>query len=506
MQDAGNPSAVAAEVDVAIIGCGTTGLTLAHLLAQAGVRVAAIERWHLPASFPRATHIDAETMRVFQTLGLAHMEPDYIGVGVYRFLDSHRRVVMEFDMNLGMTEQGWNSDYMFHQPDWESVMRGHVHQAETATTFYGWELVGLEDGADGVDVQVREVATGEQRRISARYVVGCDGANSKVRQIMGSGFTDFDATHRSLILDLEPFVQSPHLPSNLDSFIVGGIRNPLTYLSIAKGGLRIEELLRPEDDAAEFASLSHIYEVLGQYFKPHEYRLWRADVYEWKARVYHPWRSGRVLIAGDACHTTPPHIGQGMCSGIRDATNLAWKLALVVHDQAAPDLLDTYETERVANVTPMIETAAMMANQIEGMEEVPATMEPPPPEARKTMRPPLGPGVLRPNDPWAGTLSAQPRLADGTLMDDSIGFAFALVGTEASLASVLPDAEALWADLDVRVIAESGGAVAAWLDELGVAAALIRPDRYLFGTAGDAGEVEDLLESLRAAIKIGATR
>jgi 3-(3-hydroxy-phenyl)propionate hydroxylase len=494
------------QVEVAVVGCGTTGLTLAHLLAEAGVKVAAIERWHVPASFPRATHIDAETMRVFQTLGLAHMEKDYIGVGVYRFLDPHGRVVMEFDMNLGMTEQGWNSDYMFHQPDWESVMRGRVYEADSATTFYGWELVDLDEGADDVEVRIRNVSTGAEKHLSAIYVVGADGANSKVRRIIDSGFTDFEATHRSLILDIEPFVQSDKLPNNLDAFIVGGIRNPLTYLSIAKGGLRFEEMLRPDDDSAEFESLPHIYDVLSPYLKPSEYRLWRADVYEWQARVYSPWRSGRVFIAGDACHTTPPHIGQGMCSGIRDATNLAWKLPLVIRGEASPDLLDTYETERAPHVTPMIRTAAIMANQIEEMEGLPAETEPPPPEARKTMRPPMGPGIFDDEDKWAGTLSAQPRLADGTRMDDAIGFAFALVGTEGALADVLPGAGSLWEDLGVRVIAQSSGEVGAWLAELGVGAVLLRPDRYIFGTGNSAEDVDNVLEALRATIRPGVRR
>jgi 3-(3-hydroxy-phenyl)propionate hydroxylase len=494
------------EVDVAVIGCGTTGLTLAHLLAQAGVRVAVIERRRLPASFPRATHIDAETMRVFQTLGLAHMEKDHIGVGVYRFLDPHGRIVMEFDMNLGMTEQGWNSDYMFHQPDWESVMRGLVYESEYGTTFYGWELLDVEEATDAVEVKIRSMSTGEEEILSAGYVVGCDGANSKVRELMGSGYTDLGATHRSLILDFEPFVQSENLPENLDSFIIGGIRNPLTYLSIAKGGLRVEQMLRPDDDAAEFESLPHIYEVLGPYFKPSEYRLWRADVYEWHARVYDPWRSGRLLIAGDACHTTPPHIGQGMCSGIRDATNLAWKLPLVLRGEASPELLDTYESERVPHVTPMIQVAAMMANQIEEMEEVPPEMEPPPPEARKTMRPPMGPGVFNEGDASAGTLSAQPRLADGTRMDDAIGFAFALLGTESALASAQAQAESLWSDLGVGVIAQSSGEVGRWLEDLEVGAVLVRPDRYIFGTAHDPEGVEKLLEALRATIKVGAVR
>jgi 3-(3-hydroxy-phenyl)propionate hydroxylase len=137
---------------------------------------------------------------------------------------------------------------------------------------------------------------------------------------------------------------------------------------------------------------------------------------------------------------------------------------------------------------------------------VPAEMEPPPPEARKTMRPPMGPDVFDKDGKWAATLSAQPRLADGTRMDDAIGFAFALVGTDATLAGVLGGAESLWADLGVRVIAESSGEVGEWLGTLGVGAVLVRPDRYIFGTGDSPEDVENLLDALRAQIKIGVTQ
>ena len=122
------------------------------------------------------------------------------------------------------------------------------------------------------------------------------------------------------------------------------------------------------------------------------------------------------------------------------------------------------------------------------------------------MRPPMGPGVFDDDDKWAGTLSAQPRLADGTRMDDAIGFAFALVGTEAALADVLPGAGSLWEDLGVRVIAQSSGEVGAWLADLGVGAVLLRPDRYIFGTGNSAEDVDNVLEALRATIKAGMRR
>jgi len=487
--------------DVAVVGCGTTGLTLARLLAEAGVSVAVIDRWRMPVSFPRATHLDDETMRVFQTLGVAHMEPSYNGVGTYRFLDPHGRAVMEFDMGLGLTAQGWQSDYMFHQPDWESVLRGMVHEADSATTFYGWRLAEIEDDGDALDILLREESSGTETRIAASYVVGCDGANSSVRRLMDSEQIDFDATHRSLIVDIQPYVQSSNLPDNLDTFIQAGIRNPITYLPIAAGLLRFEWLLRPDDDTNDFERLERIYDLLSEWFQPHEYRIARADVYRWRAVLSDPWRTGRVLIAGDACHQMPPHLGQGMCSGVRDATNLAWKLPLVVRGEAPDELLDTYESERSPSIRVMVETAGMMANQIEDMESVPAHMEPPPVEARGPLRPPLGPGVLVEGDPCAGVLSEQPRLQDGMRLDDAVGFAFALVGTASALGELGDDFRARSGRLGIHIVSESGGEVQEWLDRLGVGAVLVRPDRYIFGSASTSDEVNTLLTRLEAHIQ-----
>jgi 3-(3-hydroxy-phenyl)propionate hydroxylase len=487
--------------DVAVVGCGTTGLTLAHLLARADVRVAVIDRGRLPVSFPRATHLDDETMRAFQTLGVAHMEPRYIGVGTYRFLDPTGRAVMEFDMNRGKTDQGWNSDYMFHQPDWESVLRGFIEESSSATTFYGRQLLDIDDGEEAASLLLRDTSSGAETRVSASYVVGCDGAHSAVRRIMGSEHVDFHATHRSLIVDIEPFVTSPALPGNLDSFIQAGLRNPVTFLYLSRGMLRFEWLLRPDDDTREFEQLHRVYAFLEPWFRPSEYRIARADVYQWQAVVADRWRNRRLFIAGDAAHETPPHLGQGMCTGIRDATNLAWKLPLVIRGEAPPELLDTYESERKPHTTVFIETAALMANQIEDMVEVPAHMEPPRPEARKTLRPPLGPGIVTAGDQWAGTLSEQPELADGTLLDDAVGFRFALVGNDSVLRDVVATAGSNLERLGVQVIIGSSDALKEWLSRLGVGAVLVRPDRYVFGTADTPGAVESLISRLETLLQ-----
>ena len=178
---------LAEEVDVVVVGCGTTGLALVRLLQLEGLRVAAVERGRLPISFPRATKVDDETMRVWQTLGLRHLEPTFSLVGSYRFYDADWHVIMEMALNRGVTEQGWQSDYMFHQPDFEAVLRGHAHCDAGTSAYFGWQLAGFEDVGDEVRVDIREVASGQQRRIQAGFLVGADGANSRVREMLGVG-------------------------------------------------------------------------------------------------------------------------------------------------------------------------------------------------------------------------------------------------------------------------------------------------------------------------------
>jgi 3-(3-hydroxy-phenyl)propionate hydroxylase len=486
------------QVDVAVIGCGTTGLALARLLELEGLRVAVVDRNRLPFDFPRATHLDDETMRAFQTLGLAHLEKSFSLVGTYSHFDSEWRRVMTMDLNRGLTEQGWQSDYMFHQPDFEAVLRGHAYKHAETATYFGWDAFDLHDSGEQVMVSIRERSTSEERQINASFAVGCDGANSRVREFMGAGQVDYNATHRSLIVDILPFVTKEALPGR-DAFIQGGIRNPLTFVPITEPRLRFELMLRPDDDTALFERTERAYEVLAPWFSAEEYRLLRSDVYEWRSLIADPWRVGRVLLAGDAAHTMPPHLGQGMCSGIRDATNLAWKLKRVVRNESPIDLLDTYESERSPHVTTYVVVAAELANNIEVME---ASASGEPIEvAAEAMRPRIGPGVRAGDaDEFAGMLSAQPRLANGELLDDVVGYRFAVVGEPACVAATSTATKAHLQRLDVAIVDEASGGASEWLSSLGVAALVVRPDRYIFGTARSGVELDALVSQVETAL------
>jgi 3-(3-hydroxy-phenyl)propionate hydroxylase len=487
-------------VDVLVIGCGPTGLALTRLLGLEGLTVAAVDPVRIPRAFPRATHLDDETMRAFQTLGLAHLEEHFSRCGLYRFYDPQWRPVMEFSFNNGVTDQGWQSDYMFHQPDFEAVLRGHAHIDPGTSHFFGWDVVDLTETGDQAHARVRERTTGQECELTASFVVGCDGANSFVRGRMGCTQDDYEATHRSLIVDILPFVRKEALAGR-DSFIQGGIRNPLTFVAIAEPLVRFEELLRPDDDTAAFESLEHVYEMLSPWLRPDEYRVIRADVYEWNAVVADPWRAGRLFLAGDAAHEMPPHLGQGMASGIRDSMNLAWKLARVVRGDSPRALLDTYETERKPHMTAFVELAAQMANQIETMQprgaqddaEVPVTK-------RETLRPRLGAGVWADDDEFAGLLSAQPLLTNGQRVDDVSGYRFAVVAAQDCLAVLSVESKAALRSLNAQIIPADSDDARNWLKALNACAVVVRPDRYLFGAAATAPRLDALVARLCAVL------
>lgn len=474
--------------DVAVIGCGPVGLTLARLLGKKGVRVAAIDPNRLVCHHPRATHLDDETMRTLQTVGTAGMEQQFLRMSGWALRKENGSPFLAFDHSDKESDQGWHVDYQFHQPDFESQLRGGLASDPNVDLLFGWEVTSLRQIDQDVTIELIERNTNRRTTLNAAYTVGSDGAGSFVRGSMATDVEDFQGTQRSLIIDIHPFEHPESLPRSA-GFIICKQRLPITYVPIFPPMLRFEFMLSDTDAAHELERPDSVYELLSPWLRPGSYRIMRTDTYEWHARLVRGWRKGRILLAGDAAHEMPPMLGQGMCSGLRDAMNLAWKLASVVQGSSPDRLLDTYEIERSAHVLPYIVESARQSNLIESFGNGGQLPEHATPQVLDRARPLLGPGLTSKPAEAVGQLAPQPRSSDGARLDDVTGYNFVVVGSSKTIEAVDDEIRALWRRLDAVVLTETGDVVDRWLATNNADTAIIRPDRYAYALSAGPKEL-----------------
>jgi 3-(3-hydroxy-phenyl)propionate hydroxylase len=479
------------EFDVVIVGYGPVGATLAHLLGLQGVRTLVLEREAATYHLPRAVHFDDEVMRVFQTIGVADRISALTRINPgMRFVDREGLLLLDWPRPQEVGPQGWHASYRVHQPDLEEVLRDALAARDSVEVRTRCDAFLVEDRGDHVHLRYEDLSRGRIVRIRARYVVGCDGARSLVRRFIETEMEDYGFHERWLVVDVLLKRPKPELGDH--SIQHCNPARPATYVRGPGNRRRWEIAVLPDEDCTRITTAPEVWRLLADWITPEEAELERTAVYTFHSLIAECWRRGRLLLAGDAAHQTPPFMGQGMCAGIRDAANLGWKLVLALRGYGGEELLDSYQRERHPNVREYIMTAVRLGGLINtcGSEAaLRAAMRAPDGTARmESIAPPLGPGLGLGRH--AGRLFGQPRLPDGRLMDDTIGNAPVLVA-ECSLVAGLqvPACVAL-------VTTEEAPDVKAHLARFGVSAALLRPDRYLFGTADTAEELADLLAAL----------
>lgn len=482
--------------DVAIVGAGPAGLVLAALLDRRGISTALIDPNKLVCQHPRASHIDDEVMRILQAVGMTRAEPTYMRQTGFNFFAPDGHCFLTWDIQPGETDQGWQPAYQFFQPDFEAELRGKLAMNKHTTMLIGWEAAEVTDTGEDVVVRMRHRPSGRVEAIHAAYVVGCDGSHSMIRGQIMNQVIDFKGTKQSVIIDVAHLQPASSLPRTSLSIMCGP--TPITHVPIVEPMSRFQFMLGPGEDPAPYEDPGTIYGLLNRFMPPDTYRIMRTDVYEWNAHLVDGWRSGRLMVAGDAAHLMPPMLGQGMCSGLRDVGNLAWKLALVVRGAIDPSLLDTYESERSPHLRALIAESARQANLVAAVsrgEEAPDEQE----KVDRSRRP-LGPGLSQARFRGAGTLAPQPRDQDGRRLDDAIGYAPAVV-IAPQFRAVLPE-ELLraWDELGVRLVHEEGPAMLGWLRSHGADAVLLRPDRYVFAATSGAGELLEATTAFATAL------
>ena len=337
------------DTDILVIGAGPSGLLLSNLLAKYGCRVTLVERAPELIDYPRAIGIDDESLRSMQSAGLAeqvsaHISPRH----AIRVLNGKGRVISEMDPTT--EEYGWSRRNGFVQPLVDKVMYEGLERFEDVRVLMGHEVTDLEETTDGVTAQISVAGTDKTLSISAEYVVGCEGGRSMTRNWMGVDFEGVSTGTRWLVVDID------NDPLGTPNAIFGADpRRPHGSFGLPHGIRRWEFMLHDDEPDSVVDNNNFIFGLLSKHTAhPHTLDIARRRVFTHHGRIAGQFRKGRVLLAGDAAHLMPTWAGQGWNSCIRDATNLSWKLAAVVHGTAADSLLDTYDQERRNHAAAMV--------------------------------------------------------------------------------------------------------------------------------------------------------
>jgi 3-(3-hydroxy-phenyl)propionate hydroxylase len=513
---------------VAIVGAGPTGLTLANLLGVYGVACVLIERNAATVHEPRAVSIDDESLRTMQAADLAAevMAETVHGYGSH-YYSARGRCFAKVQPTA--EPYGFPRRNAFRQPILERQLREALARFPHATALFEHEVVSFNQSESGVALRVRH--DGGETEIACDYLVACDGASSPARRALGIAMSGSTFRERWLIVDLEDSpVTSPHTKVWSDP------ARPTIALPGPNLTRRYEFMLHEHETDADLLAPAMVRQLLETHEAAPQSRIVRTVVYTFHARLAERWSQGRVLLAGDAAHLTPPFAGQGMNSGLRDASNLAWKLAAVTQGRLGPALLKSYEPERRDHAWSMIEFAldigrvmrppnALAAFVLEygflalalfpkARDYIAQMKFKPPPRFREGFIVPDGAGAKK---TLVGRMLPQPRVvtADGreALLDDVLGNGFALLvhSNRPEIALSALDG-APWRDLDARIVVmrPDGRAAANAVRALGAPDArlarfadhvlLLRPDRYVAGCF-PVDEVERAGSAVAALVK-----
>ena len=472
---------------VVIVGAGPTGLTAARLLAARGVECLVLDRWESVYPQPRAVHLDDEVYRILARMGLgerfaATSRPCY---GL-RLVDSGMRVLAEFRRGALDGRHGYPEANMFDQPDLEHLLRSDLPSAVTLRG--NVEVTGIDQYTDSVRVEFTDRITGAASTVHARYLLGCDGANSLVRASIGATMRDLGFAQRWLVVDIATDAEL----GQWDGVHQVCDRNrAATYMRIGDRRYRWEFRLASDETAQDYGDIVQLHPLIEPWTRQvpiGELELVRTAEYTFRAQTADRWRDRRVFLLGDAAHLTPPFIGQGMGAGLRDAANLAWKLAGVI-DQTLPEsALDTYQTEREPHARALIRMAKLIGHAMADggtmANRVRRTLAP-----RLHLIPGIKDRILSSQTPalhssslvlrtrlrrgLVGKLCPNAVLTDGRRFDDVVAGQFAIVTSTTPSPTQRATAERHAA---VLIQAHPGDDLYDWLHDERALVAVVRPD------------------------------
>ncbi|MFA5597112.1 MAG: bifunctional 3-(3-hydroxy-phenyl)propionate/3-hydroxycinnamic acid hydroxylase [Pusillimonas sp.] len=341
---------------VAIVGAGPVGLTIANRLGQSGVNVIVIEKLAALIDYPRAIGIDDEALRTIQSIGLIEeVLPHTTPYHAMRFLTPKGRCFA--DIQPMTDEFGWSRRNAFIQPQIDAALYRGLSRFKNVKVLFSREVHNLAQDGSGVTLHLKAPGNTEET-ISADYLIACDGGNSYARRHLGIPFDGKTASNQWIVLD---FANDPLAIPNV--YVCADPVRPYVSAALPHAIRRLEFMVMPGETEEQLNQPENMRKLLAKVLPdPDNVKLIRSRVYNHNARLAGQFRKGRIILAGDAAHIMPVWQGQGYNSGMRDAFNLGWKMALVAQGKAGDALLDTYEVERRDHAKAMIEISVLAGN------------------------------------------------------------------------------------------------------------------------------------------------
>ena len=461
--------------DVIIVGLGPTGGTLANLLALNGFSILILEREKNLYALPRAVHFDDEIMRVFQTIGITKkfLKNTIINKGT-KFVNSNGKVLLDWPRPKSITENGWYPSYRFHQPDLEKNLRNRLKNFKKVKLMQNTEVTKIKNNKNSVDLFFK--SKNKIHKASSKYVIGCDGARSTTREQMGSVLDNLGFTQKWAVVDLILKKNKNKLPDRTIQY--SNSERPATYCRNVGKRRRWEFAIQNNENEKEILSDKYIWNFLKPWLSPKEAYLERKAIYIFQSAIARKWRKGRIFIAGDAAHLMPPFMGQGMCAGIRDASNLAWKISLCIKNKHDGKFLDTYQTERFSNAKEYIETTMRMGEFVNavGSENITDNISSGPDgtKSMQSIKPKLGIGLGSNKDKNRGKIFPQLKMKNGKRLDEKFSKSPLLL-TSSKLAKKVSLKIQSITDKDIKGLSNL-------LKTYKAKAIIVRPDRFILKT------------------------
>ncbi|MGX1701972.1 bifunctional 3-(3-hydroxy-phenyl)propionate/3-hydroxycinnamic acid hydroxylase [Microbacterium sp. NPDC055357] len=529
-------------IDVAIVGAGPAGLMTANLLGRYGLRVRVFEAGADLIDFPRGVGMDDETLRTFQATGLVdRVLPHTIPHQLLAFVDRKWRDLARLAPSTG--EFGWPRRNGFVQPLADRVLLEGLDRFDDVTVEWSSTVEDITSDDDGATLRIATLHG--VRSVRAGYIVGADGGRSSVRKSLGLAFEGRTASENWLVVDLrnDPLGRP-------GAYVCADPARPFVCLSIPHGIRRFEFMMLPGETEEEAMAEGFVEDLLRPYVGPAtRIEVIRRRVYTHSSRLAARFRKGRVFLIGDAAHVMPVWQGQGYNSGIRDALNLSWKLAMAVRGHSSDSLLESYEVERRDHVQAMVDLSRKVGTVVSIRNRFVAwlrdlffrsiTVIPRVKSYIVQMRfkpmPTMDRGALthvgvqsRPSP--VGRIFPQPTVATrqspSVKLDDALGPWFALIAWNndphalldldaqdilqrlgARLVTARPAVQLNWDDGsladDVTVVGDLDGQVKAWFDAHPESVLLIRPDRIV-GGAAPAFSASDMVRDFARSVGLSA--